>query len=168
MVRDSSSSRCLVGQGGHVRQAGAEAGEGVDGGEAGEAGLRREVAVHDGGVAGLDARNALDDRLGHAHAWRRHRAGDVIDADDVRLLVPDHIGVDPNAGAEGLDGFEEPDVVVDVVVTHDHHEVGSLPPRQDAARAEVVHHLDARKQGDLLAQVCIRRVRGVDEDHVLH
>ena len=60
MVRDSGSSCCLVGQGGHVGQTGAEAGEGVDGGEACEAGLRREVAVHDGGVAGLDARNALD------------------------------------------------------------------------------------------------------------
>ncbi len=172
MVRDSGSSRCLVGQGGHVRQTGPEAGEGVDGGEACEAGLRREVAVHERG-AHHGAAHVAGDVIGGDDGLRRglelgtarHRAGDVLYADDVRLLMQDDLGVDDDLGAERLDAGVEP-VVVDVAEVHDHRVVGAIPG--DAGTAELVDHLDTREHGELLVQIICRIIFGEDEHHVSH
>lgn len=138
--------------------------EPADAGEGGQAGLRREGVVDDGGVAGLDARDPIDDRLGHAHAGCRYgqRPGDVLDADDVRLLAPDEPGVGTDTGAEGLDALLD-----GARVAQDHHEIRVFPAGGGVA-GELVDHLHSLDHGDLFAQLHLGGVGRVDEHHVFH
>ena len=138
--------------------------------EAGQTSPRREVAVdqggaHAGGKRVRDVRTGDDGRRGDFELGRRgdRASGDVLDADDVRLLLPDELDVGPHTRAEGLDGLLD-----GMGIVGDDHNQVRVFGTVGVVSGELVHQLDAGELGDLRVQIRGRGIGTENEHHVFH